>query len=414
MKKLLLIVLAVALNACVTPNEEIIPVALNNGDFSISVDEALQNLQSELRIIDGDGTRSSEPRAVKSVRLLKNSRTRSCSGATENLLYIAEFEDGRGSAVLAADRRIEPVLAILDNTVMTERNFTSSDMDDIGNYMASMIKDYAESQVQSNAFIDFKPVDPMLPDTLYCYKRKPLLKTKWSQRSPYNNMCLSLYGIPVEAGCGPIAIAQLLKFHKYPTEIFINGETFDWSLLDRYDYDGKTSVEAEEEVARFVYNIGIALGIDYTTTQMSDISSEKISCFLKTVGYSTSNIVNYSSSIAKKYIYNNGVPIIIDGINKGSSYGHGWVLDGWNEYKIKAIEFLVDGGTRERVIEYKKVHCNFGWGGDCDGYYTEGMFDTTKYLSSDEIDASVGDNIYRHTDNIYNFNYNFHLTTYTL
>lgn len=46
MKKLLLIVLAVALNACVAPNEEIIPVTLNNGDFSISVDEALQNLQS--------------------------------------------------------------------------------------------------------------------------------------------------------------------------------------------------------------------------------------------------------------------------------------------------------------------------------------------------------------------------------
>lgn len=413
MKKLLLIVLAVALNACVTPNEEIIPVALNNGDFYISVDEALQNLQSELRIIDGDGTRSSEPRAVKSVRLLKNSRTRSCLGATENLLYIAEFEDGRGSAVLAADRRIEPVLAILDNTVMTERNFTSSDMDDIGNYMASMIKDYAESQVQSNAFIDFKPVDPMLPDTLYCYKRKPLLKTKWSQDAPYNNLCVSSEGKKVYAGCVAIAAAQFLKFHKYPANISINSQTFDWNLLDQCDYGKTMTLSAKNEVARFVYNIGISVGINYLGNDSGTLT-KNITNLLKALGYSQANYGNYNSNTIRNFVYGDNKPVIIRGINKNSNAGHAWILDGWHEYKVRSVEFLVDGGTRERVIEYKKVHCNFGWGGDCDGYYTEGMFDTTKYLSSDEIDASVGDNIYRHTDNIYNFNYNFHLTTYTL
>ena len=45
MKKLLVLVLAVALNACVAPNEESIPV-VSYEDYSISVDEALRNLES--------------------------------------------------------------------------------------------------------------------------------------------------------------------------------------------------------------------------------------------------------------------------------------------------------------------------------------------------------------------------------
>lgn len=64
MKKLLVLVLAVALNACVAPNEESIPV-VSYEDYSISVDEALRNLESELRLIDGSETRSNEPSNIK-------------------------------------------------------------------------------------------------------------------------------------------------------------------------------------------------------------------------------------------------------------------------------------------------------------------------------------------------------------
>ena len=413
MKKLLLIVLAVALNACVAPNEEIIPVTLNNGDFSISVDEALQNLQSELQFIEGNETRSSEPRTVKSVWMLKNSCTRSCLGATEELLYIAEFEDGRGSAVLAADRRIEPVLAILDNTVMTEQNFVSSDMDDIGNYMASMIKDYAESQVQSNGFIDIKPVDPMSPDTLYCYKRKPLLKTKWDQGTPYNDLCVSSEGEKVYAGCVAIAAAQFLKFHKYPANISINSQTFDWNLLDQCDYGKTMTLSAKNEVARFVYNIGISVGINYLGNDSGTLT-KNITILLKALGYSQANYGNYNSNTIRNFVYGDNKPIIMRGINKNSNAGHAWILDGWHEYKVRSVEFLVDGGSREHIIEYKKIHCNFGWGGDCDGYYSDGLFDTTKKLPSSLVDPSVGDNIYSHVDQGYNFNYGFSMITYVL
>lgn len=412
MKKIFLIILPVALNACVTSNEELIPV-VSDDDFSVSVDEAMQNLQSELRLIDGDDTRSYESRIVKSVRSLKSSCTRTASGATGDLLYIAEFEDGRGSAVLAADRRVEPVLAILDNTVMTEQNFTSADMDDIENYMASMIKNYAEYQVESGGFSYIKPIDPMLPDTLYHYKRTPLVKTKWNQSSPYNDMCISSTGRKVNAGCVAIAAAQFLKFHEYPANISINSQTFDWNLIDQCEYGKTMSQSARNEVARFVYNIGISVGINYWNNESGAYTGDIVN-LLKASGYSQAYYGNYNSNTIRNFVYGDNKPVIIRGVNKDAIDGHAWLLDGWNEYKIRYIEYLVDGGSRERTIEYKKIHCNFGWGGNCDGYYSDGIFDTTTELPSSLVDSSVGDKISSNAGENYNFNYGLKIITYVL
>lgn len=38
-----------------------------------------------------------------------------------------------------------------------------------------------------------------------------------------------------------------------------------------------------------------------------------------------------------------------------------------------------------------RLHCNYGWGGTCDGYYSYGVFDTTTNLSSEWIESSAGD-----------------------
>ncbi len=37
------------------------------------------------------------------------------------------------------------------------------------------------------------------------------------------------------------------------------------------------------------------------------------------------------------------------------------------------------------------VHCNFGWGGKCDGYYAHHVFDTIRPLDFDFVDKEAGD-----------------------
>lgn len=44
-----------------------------------------------------------------------------------------------------------------------------------------------------------------------------------------------------------------------------------------------------------------------------------------------------------------------------------------------------------KTTESKKVHANFGWYGQCDGYYAYSIFDVSDPLDSEDIDTSVGD-----------------------
>ena len=52
---------------------------------------------------------------------------------------------------------------------------------------------------------------------------------------------------------------------------------------------------------------------------------------------------------------------------------------------------LIDGTSQTVYTTTTKVHCNFGYAGSCDGYYTSGVFDASKTLSSGDIDSQIGD-----------------------
>lgn len=57
----------------------------------------------------------------------------------------------------------------------------------------------------------------------------PLLNTQWHQHEPFNDLCNGHL-----AGCGAIAVAQVMKYHEYPNTIPYNGQTFDWSSVPNY------------------------------------------------------------------------------------------------------------------------------------------------------------------------------------
>ncbi len=55
------------------------------------------------------------------------------------------------------------------------------------------------------------------------------------------------------------------------------------------------------------------------------------------------------------------------------------------------------------------LHCNYGWGGICDGYYTDGLFDTTQRRTGGQIDTGVGDYAYTGSSN---YTEDFKMITY--
>ncbi len=394
--------------------------------YALSVEVALHNLEGELAALY-PATRNSSPKQFKAVKTITPEalpRTRATESLddVENLLYLVEFADG-GSAVLGADKRIDPVMAVLDETVLTPENFTqgSSDESDISNYIATLLAESAAAQVASFEPIpegEFPITDLVYEyDTLYHYHRAPQLETKWHQNSPFNNQApLTDNGLRYPAGCGPIAIGQILLYNRYPDIISINGENFSWNLLEQLKYGCMPTFTACDEAARFIRAI-----MDYgnaccnPVNNNTEMKEDDIKRVLRHVGYSSVTTRLFSLENVKSY---GGRGVCMLG-KTADNKGHAWVIDGYNEYKVqiwvmrKGITGEIMPDTRMLFGEkvYEKVHCNYGWAGKCDGYYSTLTFNVTTSLRDEDIDESIGDNP---GTELYNFDRDLKMITYTL
>ena len=138
--------------------------------YAISEEEALARLDEFMTAFDGTETRA-QRRAVKSITKVSSAdvcdKTRASSEEDiENLFYIVEFENGEGSAVLGADRRLEPVYAVFDETVITTEDFRNAangeNSNDISTFTAEVISQSAQN---SRLVIDFPGfIDPPSSD----------------------------------------------------------------------------------------------------------------------------------------------------------------------------------------------------------------------------------------------------------
>lgn len=111
------------------------PDRVSQSPYAISRTEALQNLADVLETIDTPQTRGGRAaRRVKDVTAVSRAdifRASTRAGVyaddLEDKIYLVTFEEGEGSAVVAADTHLEPVIAIFD-----EYQVTLEDLQDIG------------------------------------------------------------------------------------------------------------------------------------------------------------------------------------------------------------------------------------------------------------------------------------------
>lgn len=429
MKKILLLAAVLFFASCVKNQYEVITEELSTPSTKITPAQAIDNLNRELKFIDGNTRAESEQRVVRTIKPLKSVTTRNSNGVANDLLYIVEFEEGQGSAIVAADTRLEPVVAVLDNSVLTEEDFASTDAENISVYTANLIKNYAETTVSRSG-------EPFLPapghtvvDTIYSVNIPPMTKTKWHQSSPYNDLCKNYNGESVLAGCAAIAVAQYVYYHRSPD--IINGYNVHWNLLEWCEYDepvfdggfngtigggngngGHIAPSfpivslGDEEAAKFVYNIGTLLNIHY---QNGDTGAAPIEMEwgLADLGYN-STFIDYNLNRAKEILSNNS-PVIMGGYTS-SNLGHAWLLDGWKQYIIRTTTCTTPEGQVGIVIpqytvteeSYDKVHANFGWEGKCDGYYTGEIFNCA--VSNYDTEPNIGDRPFEASGAIFNTN----------
>lgn len=358
----------------------------------ISKEQALKNLYGELKIIDAETRSGKDARKVKSIKELRGAITRSGNAIADDLLYIVEFEEEQGSAIVAADTRLDPVIAVLDSSVITEEDFASNNTEDISVYMASLISNYADNTISTMNSSVPRPFEPEGIDTLVLYDIAPQLKTKWHQYSPFNDKCVEVYGNDKVAGCWPIALAQFI-YHKFlGSTLLINGTSYNINRLSELEY-GKpaASTTAKEAAASLLYDIGIGINAKYKSGATSATINDAISFVRNTLRVGGAYQMSYDSSTVFSQLYY-GKVIPIQGMRSNGNTGHAWIIDGGNHFEVTGGRIInLDGTVEEQTIVYKKVHCNFGWSGLSDGYYTEGIFDTSAV--NYDYEPSIGDRV---------------------
>ncbi len=430
MKKItfLLAMMLVTFTAC--HNEDFEEISLESKREKISYEVTPEEAVFRLGMfLSNNGTRASL-NDVTIKTLMKSDfvpATRSSDAEDAPAIYLIDIPDG-GCAVMGADKRLEPVYAIMDETKLSPEDLTtattrteSADDEDIQTFVTGLINDAVEADIMGIPII--KDTTELIPnplphqeewyDTTYHFQVNPLLKTKWDQYAPFNNN-FPFHSTDVRelAGCGVIATAQLVYYNRYPSSV--SGVNFNWNLISRYEYVEQPSVSADNAVANFIITLAYAVGADWNyTPNLETITFDPgLRNFFRNNGYANANFYSYSLSGVKTML-NSNKPVIICGRQSNEEIGHCWIIDGCNIYRmdhwIKEYIFpvpIVGDQYNEYILETincNLLHCNYGWGGLCDGYYSSGIFDTRTALSQISIDSSIGD-ISCEGDSVYDTN----------
>ena len=476
MKKLIFIfvaVMGIMFTAC-NNNEIIVPEEIlqstdNNiseisTNYLVPIDDALAELNAVLASIDNQPQnamgRSMAPRKQRTIGSIEtlavannaNSTLRRAPGgavATDTLLYLVNFADEEGYAVLAADARIStPVLAIVESGSISATSFDETPelydsridygYDELKNFnlhaggndyyvsnsmiessINTMLIDHAMREVSAQIRWLKGPCEPAPPGTYNgnddfgntlgtigtwndIKKVGPMLTTLWGQTYPFNNDCPGTG----PAGCVAIAVAQIAAYHEYPDSLTCYETTIDWKGVKKiysiYDIINKQPLSLgtaanRNGVANLVRRIGTWCYMLYSQEWAFALPSSARRCMSDNLTYPNAVLhIDYDESKVVDML-DKGNPVFTAAIS-GIVGGHAWVIDGY----IKQRNTIINSSNPERLL----LHCNWGWYGKCNGYYESGIFNTKKGAVKTESYEKDGDT------SKYNYTWLFHIITH--
>lgn len=286
--------------------------------------------------------------------------------------YIINYIDN-GFVIMSADNRVKPILAYseTDKFSLTEDNYPAGlvewlveTKDYIKDIRASNI---VQSEQVGNAWRPchvartLRPgATPPCPSDDECEDEHiefgPLVQTRWHQRCGFNNLlpvinCASACNRPV-AGCVPIAIAQVMRYHNHPSQ-------YNWNDMPNTTGTNSTSLL----ISDIHTALGSAISAGCSSTGV-DTEYNSANVFLNSFDYTSATKAGYDRYVVKNEIAN-GRPVILSGGRKKSYFffsvyegGHMWVTSGYRS------STFCDSGT-----SYLYFHNNWGWGGSFNGWF---------------------------------------------
>lgn len=366
-----LVITAIAFGACSDELE-------SKNDFRArklrSQDEAIaiaKNAYSEFNTKDS--------RSVSKVNIDKNGvhviKGRSSRGqASDTLMYVVNYEDSLGFALVSASTNSLPLIGIAEHGYYDPAN---PDDNENFNYFIDCANEYlalADSYGDIGGGGNWPdppsdPIGPVGPNPTFVAPKIPVL---WGQGAPYG----ALFSNNL-AGCANTATAQIMAYFRKPesmTLTYLESSTpprvdFDWDQMLLHKQTYTQCNEVELHMTHYMLR-SLFRQIGYETYSTSYIgvtttSGDNALNSLTNHGYSCTPIRPFAEVNYKNYLQGNYIMYVF-GLSISSSIGHIWLMDG---YKV------ITGTTY--------CHYNWGWDGDSNGYFASNVFDTTAAYSYD-------------------------------
>ena len=323
------------------------------------------------------------------------------SSVEGNAYYVFNIQGG-GWVVIAGDDRAKQVLAYGDKGNIDMNNLPGN----MKGYL-NMLK----GQIETAQAYKGKTVPVKASKRTAAVE--PLLKTDWGQGEPMNRQCpLNGSGEITSVGCGPLAMAQIMYYWKYPNEVSavpgysiswsqymseLPATTFDYSLMldNYYTHNPETgnptgyvsfTEEQANEVAKLCRYCGQACKARYGNangTSTGSYTYDQRDAFLRFGFNENMQLIgkdpSYYCSNSNKYSIEEWCDLINIELQAGRPIpyhdlyeGHAWVLDGVD----------ADG----------KVHMNWGFNGRFTGWFEIDALVFHPYGDNEVWDFSQGSN----------------------
>lgn len=414
----LAITMALATGACsdntFIPVEDEETVSISNAQsIQRSEDEAMAYAAQFLNIFP-----HKESRSLPDIKIhaLTNKISRS-SATADTLLYVAQYGENQGYAIISGSRELSPVLAYVE-----EGNFFDIENANNGGFQmyVQAASDYVESSMRRSSMIDRPIIKPAFNDWTIHYNDTiaPKLKVAWAQRYPEGYLCPN--GM---SGCAQTALAQILSYYETPVELSltypnhpINKVQLDWVDIKKHDvsvsFDWKnypalitshlTYCNASENAHMAIAYLCRELGHRNQAVYKSGGTGASINNVATTV----SNIkeqVNYQFNATAVCQYSQA-RFLMDHIVKGVVFmrgatssndeGHAWVADGG--LRVGTVRTHIDYGANldgSDVVTVTEnlemlVHFNWGYGNIGNGYFNPEVFCPAEGTSYDTMPSS--------------------------
>lgn len=269
---------------------------------------------------------------------------------------------------------------------------------------AAKAKGWVPKQIVDRKWIEYAGTEPLpiviaddeeekdssvvLSQYVFPEEVKPLIKTQWGQYHPFNLLCPKAENSDDEnshqlAGCGPVAMAQMVNYHQYPSMSPDGEYEYDWNQMFN-SLNPNVQKKGIVAVAKLISDCGISSFTEYGDEASGTYLEHLMGAMKRLFGYNNCmSIYNRSDfltpkrdSLYRQLIFTElkaGRPILYQGYDK-KGVGH---------------LFIIDGCKKD------KVHVNMGWAGKSNGYYE--LSDLGGYTKHQWMLIEVADSSYQAT-----------------